>query len=199
MGTYKTQDTITIMVPTFTLNGDDGDKLWCTFLWMVGQNWGFTPTQFYWGDFKRVKELDHGSEAHASAHQFTQKYSKWISIGYSGDHTLFAEFNSLDWEFTPWVCEKPRSQRIWVHLYNAVWKGVELRDDLIFGGDDTTPPSYIATGILTHLDWFKKKTLRQANRKCAPHYLLKARIRNKKIVDDVVPKIIHIDDTNQTA
>jgi hypothetical protein len=127
-----TNTSIKLWIPEFTLDGPDYDKIWCTFWWMIGQNYGFDePYSFYMIDYKMLTPFTMGIKDRDLAHTFTRKYGKWMKMGVTADQKIgIAQFSNIQWTFVEWECEDPRMQRLWVHLYSAVWWGADLRKDL---------------------------------------------------------------------
>ena len=111
-----------LYIPQFAVDAPDYDKIWTTFMWMVGQNYGFDQYLFHMPDYKLITHFAQGTSNRSLARAFTGRFSKWISMGNEVDPAVGRmKFKNKDWTFIRWECEDPRMQRIWIHLYNAVW------------------------------------------------------------------------------
>ena len=163
-------DTIKLYIPEFTLDAPDHDKIWCTFWWMIGQNWGFDQMyQFYIDDYQILTPPGHAGSNRGLTVRFTRNYSKWISMGSGSTQNIgIIRFGDLNWSFVPWECENPRTQRLWVHLYNAVWCGKELRQDLF--KKENKKDAYRVMPLHTDIDWWNSNHgVRPQDH--IPHYL----------------------------
>ena len=121
---------IRLTIPAFTVDGPDHDKIWTLFCWMIGQNWGFENFMFYWLDYKTLTPLTAGTPNQNVIPLWNEKYGKWIKMGIYTQAQSFVEFVDTEWEFVEWECRDPRIQRMWIHLYNQVWSGRDLRQDI---------------------------------------------------------------------
>lgn len=177
-----------IYIPEFTVDSPDHDKLWCTFWWMIGQNWGFDHMyQFYVDDYKALTPPNHVGVSRALITRFTRAYGKWIQMGTDSLPSVgILRFGNTDWSFVPWECEDPRLQRIWIHLYNAVWCGRELRQDLFL--TKTKKDTWKVNPLHTDIDWWNPNHgVRPKDH--VPHYLRKPITRGVKIENTFAGKI----------
>lgn len=125
------EDKLRLYIPTFALDSSDGDKIWCTFMWMIGQNFGFDhPYWFNLGDYTTVVGGTRGIPEQTVCHYFTQRHGEHLAMGYHDGTEVFMEFRRTDWEFVSYDIESPLKQRIWIHLYSQVFNGKKLRGDL---------------------------------------------------------------------
>jgi len=166
------EDSIKLYIPEFTVDYGDHDKLWCTFWWMVGQNWGFdVQYQFAMYDYKLITPFTNGVGSKDLAYAFTRRFRKWIQMGTTADGGVgVMKFTNTNWSFVPWECENPRTQRLWVHLYNAVWCGKVLRQDLFYV--EKRKNTRMATPLHTDINWWNADHgVRPQDH--IPHYLRK--------------------------
>lgn len=124
------EQTIRLYIPSFTVDAPDYDKIWCLFWWMIGQNWGFEKYSFNWLDYKIMTPITGGLPNDEIIPVWNSKYGNWIKMGIYSQPESFIYFVKTDWEFVEWECTNPRIQRLWIHLYNQVWAGRGLRQDL---------------------------------------------------------------------
>ena len=161
--------TLTLYIPQFAVDAPDYDKIWLTFMWMVGQNYGFKDQYlFHMPDYKLLTHFSNGTSNRSLAAAFTRRFSKWISMGNEVDPVIGRmKFKNKDWSFTRWECEDPRMQRIWIHLYNAVWLSDRgLRQDLF-----TKEKAKRIIPLHGDLQWWEYSGNSNKESGYVPHYL----------------------------
>lgn len=122
---------ITLFSPSFGLDERPFDKIWLTFMWIVGQGWGFDKKyEFYISDYKECTPFAQGIPSESLIYAFNERYGEWAKMGFAGNVMAWFEFPRTDWEFEEWIVEDPRLQRVWIHLYNQVFAGPGWRKDL---------------------------------------------------------------------
>lgn len=142
-----------IYVPTFAQDSPDFDKIWLTFLWMVGQNYGFDRAyHFHHSDYKLLTSTVQGKHGIGLTHEFNQRHGKWIKLAFISSYWNVAYFRRTDWEFAPYDLVDPRMQRAMVHLYNSVWAGNDLSSHLF--ETEETFKSCVPVGKSEDTGWF---------------------------------------------
>ena len=122
---------ITLYSPVFADDTRPYDKIWLTFMWIVGQGWGFDKKyEFYISDYKECTPFSQGIPTESITYAFNERYGEWAKMGFAGNVMAWFEFPRTDWEFEEWIVEDPRLQRLWIHLYNQVFAGSSFRKDL---------------------------------------------------------------------
>ena len=167
---------ITIYSPSFAGDERPFDKIWLTFMWIVGQGWGFDKKyEFYIADYKECTPFAQGTPSESLIYAFNERYGEWAKMGFAGNVMAWFEFSRTDWQFEEWICEDPRLQRVWIHLYNQVFSGIGFRQDLF---NDTN--SRVAQIRNIHIDtgWFAENYAAKTKDKghyrksgYIPHYL----------------------------
>lgn len=188
------EDHITIYVPAFAEELDDADKIWLTFCYMVGQQWGFEPFQAQIADYKIIKGIyQNGSitVAHV-AHPLNLVTGEWVKFGYTSDEDMFIDIHNPHWEFVEHKIYSPRLQRIWIHLYNAVFTTNQRREDLITGKKRQVIAS---RPLIPHTDWFTAGISGVAkstplNDDYTPRYINPYNVKPKFKGERVWPKIV---------
>jgi hypothetical protein len=122
---------IRLYVPHFTLTGEPYDQIWCTFLYMVGINYGFDKRyQFYLDDYKVLTGDGSGTVVRTMTKRFNSKWGDYIKLGMGADNAAIVEFVNREWDFIEVEITDVRLQRLWVFLYSQVWAGTSIRQDL---------------------------------------------------------------------
>ena len=154
-------DHIKIMIPSFAVEGTDAEKIWLTFLWMVGQVHGFDkPFAFHYNDYQLLTDFHYTKTSAHVIEEFNDKYRQWIVMGYISNHNCIIEFRDHNWTFTDYYLKDIRLQRCWIQLYNAVWSGQDPRQDLFETKDNRW---MMNVQISNDTGWFISQGLYEAN------------------------------------
>lgn len=141
------QKHMSLYVPTFVPENRPWDRVWCTFWWMVGTQWGFhNKYNFNFKDYAQIAPDQVGGD-HLT-YRFNEHCGDYIKIGWKNHYEGWVQFENTDWEFEEWFVEDPLYQRIWIHLYNAVFTGNKPRKDLFI--DHLKP----GVNLFTDTGWF---------------------------------------------
>lgn len=167
---------ITLFSPSFGLDERPFDKIWLTFMWIVGQGWGFDKKyEFYISDYKECTPFSQGIPSESLIYAFNERYGEWAKMGFAGNVMAWFEFPRTDWEFKEWIVEDPRLQRLWIHLYNQVFAGPNWRKDLFvdqIGRDNQIRNLHKDTGwFVSGYAWGVKERGVWRNPDYIPHYL----------------------------
>lgn len=143
-----------IYIPTFAAESPGFDKIWLTFLWMVGTQHGFNNAYyFHHADYKLLTGTSNGRASDDLCHEFNERHGDWVKLAYLSNHWNVAYFQNTDWTFAPYDLADVRLQRAMIHLYNAVWSGPEVSTQLF------EPNDYRCQGIQretsTDTGWFR--------------------------------------------
>jgi len=176
-----TDQKVKIFIPEFAKDAPEYDKLWLTFMWMVGTTWGFDrPIWFYYADYATLGSFGAGVPFTKTLDAFNERFNEWIAIGKYSNMDVFAEFRRTDWPFVEYWIEDIRMQRIWIHLYNAVWGAAQRRYDLWEAPDwgYEYHPIHGDTGWFFSKDYFQQGIDRRVEgpEDYAPHYLKSAKL-----------------------
>lgn len=175
-----TDQVITLFSPSFVPVDRPWDRVWLTWLWSLGQGWGFEPKyEMYLADYKEVVPTSPSVPSDVVVHRFNALYGDWVKMWYRDSGITWFEFMRTDWEFEEWKCEDARLQRIWVYLYANTFSGGRYREDLL----EPLDKPWLRLNIHLDTGWFVETKIhdsktRQLNRRAdiPPHYVC----RNKR-------------------
>lgn len=167
-----------IYVPAFAQDSPEFDKIWLTFSWMIGQNYGFDKVyHFHHQDYKLLTATANGRSADDLCHEFNKRHGEWVKMGHISNYWSRLVFKQDNWEFVPYDLVDARLQRAFVTLYNAVWAGANLSTQLFVPADivkKRVPPHRSRdTGWFQSRESFQTRTVERQTRDDhePPHYL----------------------------
>jgi hypothetical protein len=122
---------ITLYSPDFIPEDKPWDRIWATFLWTIGQGWGFDQQyHFYLQDYKTCTPYAPAVPGETICHAWNRHYGDWVKMGWIDSQVCFMQFVNTDWNFVEWQIRDVRLQRLWIYLYSQVWAGDQRRHDL---------------------------------------------------------------------
>jgi hypothetical protein len=192
-------DHITIYTPVFADSLGDEDKIWLTFCYMIGQQWGFEPFQMILSDYKIVKGIYNPGpiDPAQATHNLNPITGEWVKFGYTQDHQMTVDIHNPHWEFRQHKITSPRLQRIWIHLYNAVFTNDKRRNDLLYDGPFIMS---LIRPTIANIDWFVAGVNSSGSRHTlahdhSPRYINPAKTTPKYAHLGVWPKIVKANDS----